>query len=60
MPTYEYECQKCERTYEVQQRIIEKPIEQCQTSGCEGKPKRLIAGSTSFVLNGKGWFKDGY
>lgn len=60
MPTYEYECKSCEQSYEVEQRMTDKPIEQCQTQGCDGKPKRLIAGNTSFVLKGKGWFKDGY
>lgn len=27
---------------------------------CGGKVTRLIAGTTSFVLKGTGWFKDGY
>ncbi len=30
------------------------------TPACGGSVRRLISGSTSFVLKGSGWFKDGY
>lgn len=72
MPTYEYECEKCKRTFEVEQRITEPPLTRCtlNTGGgtfsaeggvwCGGEVKRLIPAATSFVLKGPGWFKDGY
>ncbi len=60
MPTYEYECTKCGKTLEAEQKITEPPLKDCPQTACDGSLKRLIAGQTSFVLNGRGWFKDGY
>lgn len=122
MPTYDYECEKCKRTFEREQRIVEPALTTCplpttedrrrsfEASGgastwegrpfsvhpdrcvcqgddatphrhspdgrcarcecevydpederlCGGTVRRLISGSTGFVLNGKGWFRDGY
>lgn len=130
MPVYEYECEKCKRTFEVERKISEAPLTACTlldtrtrverfdafngaggaiswnyrpfsehpdrcacqgddpiphrhyqdaprgvggcarchcgvytpafTPACGGTVKRLISGSTSFVLVGKGWFRDGY
>ena len=127
MPTYEYECDRCKRTFEAEQRITAAPLSVCplpdartrverfhefQGAGgaiswnrrpfsehpdrcvcqgddptphrhhsdwrlscarcscveytpafslaCGGSLRRLIPGSTSFVLKGSGWFKDGY
>jgi putative FmdB family regulatory protein len=132
MPTYEYACEKCGRTFEAEQRISDPPLTACpntlsieerhnffkntcgtngwtsqrgrepgfmhpdrcvcqgddptphkhydekphscarcgecrrykpalpERSMCGGAVRRLIAGGTGFVLNGKGWFKDGY
>jgi predicted nucleic acid-binding Zn ribbon protein len=72
MPTYEYECSKCRRTFEVEQKISDPPLAHCALNidgetfavrggvWCGGDAKRLIAGHTGFVLAGKGWFRDGY
>jgi putative FmdB family regulatory protein len=64
MPTYEYECERCKKTFEVDQKISDPPLKECALPApngqpCGGEVKRLI-GSTSFVLKGSGWFKDGY
>lgn len=70
MPTYEYECDRC-GTFEVEQKITDAPLQECpQPSSfaaheptpapCGGRVRRLVAGTTSFVLKGSGWFKDGY
>lgn len=56
MPTYEYSCPGC-GTYDVEQRITEKPLATCQK--CGGPVKRLISRS-SFALRGGGWYADGY
>ncbi len=58
MPTYEYGCEKCGATFEREQRITEKPIKKCPTCGAM-KAKRLISGG-SFILQGGGWYADGY
>ncbi len=57
MPIYEYECQACEKIFEVQQRMTEDPLKTCPQ--CEGELKKLISAS-SFRLKGGGWYSDGY
>jgi putative FmdB family regulatory protein len=57
MPTYEYECEKCRRTYEVRQRISDAPLEQCQY--CEGRIHRLLS-PAPFILKGGGWYVTDY
>ena len=56
MPIYEYQCHKC-GTFEVTQRITEKPLGKCPT--CKGKVKKLIS-NTSFQLKGTGWYVTDY
>jgi putative FmdB family regulatory protein len=56
MPIYEYKCEKC-GTFEVTQRIIEKPLSKCPS--CKGKVKKLIS-NTSFQLKGTGWYITDY
>ena len=56
MPIYEYSCGQC-GTFEVTQRITEKPLRRCPT--CKGKVAKLIS-STSFQLKGSGWYVTDY
>lgn len=56
MPIYEYQCQKC-GTFEITQRITEKPLSKCPT--CKNKVKKLIS-NTSFQLKGTGWYITDY
>ena len=56
MPIYEYQCHKC-GTFEVTQRITEKPLGKCPT--CKGRVKKLIS-NTSFQLKGTGWYITDY
>jgi putative FmdB family regulatory protein len=57
VPTYEYECPKCPRVFEVRQRISEKPLETCEV--CGGPVHRLLSAST-FILKGGGWYVTDY
>ena len=57
MPVYEYECEACDRVFEVQQRISDDPLTECPQ--CGGKVKKLISMS-AFHLKGGGWYRDGY
>jgi putative FmdB family regulatory protein len=41
MPTYVYECSKCNDVFEVDQRITENPLDECHC-GSKGTVKRLI------------------
>jgi putative FmdB family regulatory protein len=54
---YEYKCQECSTEFEVDQKISEPPLKECPD--CTGKVYRLISQS-SFILNGSGWYRDGY
>lgn len=57
MPIYEYQCDRCHKTFERFQRITDEPLYHCPD--CKGKVRRLIS-CTSFSLKGGGWYKDGY
>src|SRR5262245_50761222 len=58
MPVYEYLCAKCEREFEVEQRITDDPIRTCPH--CRSRKVRRLISQTSFVLKGKGWYSDLY
>lgn len=57
MPIYEYECNSCQRIFEVVQRISEEPLTRCPD--CHGMLTKLISMS-AFHLKGSGWYADGY
>jgi len=57
MPVYEYECQECNKIFEVQQKIADKPLSNCPE--CQAPVKKLMS-MTSFQLKGGGWYADGY
>ena len=40
MPTYGYQCKECNHTFEVIQKMSDKPLEECEK--CKGKIRRLI------------------
>ena len=57
MPTYEYECSKCPRVFEVRQRITEAPLTICDV--CGGPVRRLLS-AAPFILKGEGWYVTDY
>jgi len=57
VPTYDYECERCERTYEVRQRISAPVLTTCQF--CGGPVRRLLA-AAPFILKGRGWYVTDY
>src|ERR1044072_8203495 len=57
MPTYEYECPKCPRVFEVRQRITEPALETCDR--CGGPIHRLLS-PAPFILKGEGWYVTDY
>ncbi len=58
MPAYDYKC-PVHGVMEVHHRIHEPPLSSCPKDDCQEPVERLI-GSTSFSLQGGGWYKDGY
>jgi putative FmdB family regulatory protein len=57
VPTYEYQCEKCQRVFEVRQRITEPPLSTCDA--CGGRVKRLLS-PAPFILKGEGWYVTDY
>ncbi len=57
MPTYEYECLKCKRVFEVRQRISEPALKVCDV--CGGEVRRLLS-AAPFILKGGGWYVTDY
>jgi putative FmdB family regulatory protein len=57
MPTYEYECDKCRRVFEVRQRISEPALTICDV--CGGALRRLLS-PAPFILKGDGWYVTDY
>ncbi len=57
MPIYEYECTKCNKHFEIMQKISDDTLTIC--SECSGDLKKLIT-NTSFVLKGSGWYVTDY
>ena len=57
VPTYEYECLKCPRVFEVKQRISEPAFTTCDR--CGGPIHRLL-NATPFILKGGGWYVTDY
>src|SRR2546425_4393338 len=57
VPTYEYQCEKCQRVFEIRQRITEPSLTLCEV--CGGHIKRLLS-PAPFILKGEGWYVTDY
>jgi putative FmdB family regulatory protein len=57
VPAYDYRCDRCDRTFEVRQRISEAPLTTCDR--CGGPIRRLLA-AAPFILKGGGWYVTDY
>ena len=58
MPTYDYECAHCRRTFEVFQKITDKHLNKCPK--CKGKVKRLIGKGVGIIFKGSGFYATDY
>ena len=56
MPTYEYECQKCGKVFDVFQKMTEKHLSNCPDTKCNGKVNRLIGTGAGFIFKGSGFY----
>jgi putative FmdB family regulatory protein len=54
MPTYEYECTKCNHAFEEEAPITAPPRQRCPR--CRSKVQRLISGGTGIVFRGSGFY----
>ncbi len=58
MPTYEYKCLKCKKTFDHFQKMTESPIKRC--IHCGGKVERLIGSGGGFIFKGSGFYINDY
>ena len=54
MPTYVYECQTCEKTFEVEQRITEDRLNTCQCG--KAQPVKRLIQPTAIMFKGSGFY----
>ena len=60
MPTYEYACSKCEKTFEVFQSMKDKPLTRCPDKECRGRVKRLLGTGAGLIFKGSGFYITDY
>ncbi len=60
MPTYEYECPKCGKGFEIFQSMKDEPLTKCPQKGCRGKVKRLIGTGAGLLFKGSGFYITDY
>ncbi len=58
MPTYEYQCKKCENIFEEFQPITSPPLETCPR--CGGQVFRLISSGAGIIFKGSGFYQTDY
>ena len=51
MPTYEYECKKCDEIVEIKGRMTDEPLTECQC-GKKGELCQIISGGQGFSVRG--------
>ena len=66
MPTYEYSCQKCGKTFEAFQSMRDTAFEECPKDLCQqkrwghGKVKRLLGTGAGLIFKGSGFYTTDY
>ena len=59
MPTYDYQCRKCEHTWEAFQRITAKPLRKCPACG-KLSARRVIGPGAAILFKGSGFYQTDY
>ena len=66
MPTYEYECTKCKKTFEAFQSMKDEAYKTCPKEKCcmkswgRGKVKRLLGAGAGLIFKGSGFYITDY
>ena len=58
MPTYEYECSKCDDVFEVFQSMTAEKVKKCPE--CGGKVTRLLGSGSGIIFKGSGFYQTDY
>lgn len=59
MPTYDYECKKCQHTWEAFQPITANPLKKCPECG-KNAAKRVIGPGAGILFKGSGFYLTDY
>ena len=66
MPTYEYECAKCKKSFEIVQSMRDETLKTCPKDKCrmktwgKGKVKRKLGVGAGFIFKGSGFYITDY
>ena len=60
MPTYDYRCKKCGKTFEKFQSMTEALLKKCLRPKCGGAVERLIGGGAGLIFKGTGFYQTDY
>jgi putative FmdB family regulatory protein len=66
MPTYEYECAKCHKDFEIFQSMKDDALKTCPKEKCrqktwgKGKVKRKLGAGAGFIFKGSGFYITDY
>jgi putative FmdB family regulatory protein len=60
MPTYEYECAKCGKTFDFFQSMKDEHLKTCINKKCKGKVKRLLGTGAGLIFKGSGFYITDY
>ena len=58
MPTYEYQCLKCGRVFEVFQKMSDDPLVECDK--CRGSLRKLFSPGGGIIFKGSGFYATDY
>ena len=58
MPTYDYKCTKCNKSFEYFQKMSDEPLKVCDD--CGGDLKRLIGSGLTPIFKGNGFYQTDY
>lgn len=60
MPTYEYVCEKCGKTFEKFQSMNDPRLTECIFEGCGGAVRRKIGRGAGIIFKGGGFYETDY
>jgi putative FmdB family regulatory protein len=60
MPTYDYQCESCDHTFEYFQSMKDAKLTDCPLQNCSGKVKRLLGTGSGLIFKGSGFYQTDY
>ena len=59
MPTYDYQCDACDATWELFQKMTDEPVKKCPECG-KRKARRLFGTGAAVMFKGSGFYETDY